>query len=237
MSKDDRPLTVMVEFQMRAEATTPEEWLAEWAIRGDDALHGEPETDTYAAALNEDDDHQVLIFERYRNGERSLAAHIDRPAHQELNTAMGEGKMTKRRVMTSRFHDLADFGWWSRPDADPSPKGAVLRFVGFRFDSDDQRDTFVELTGRHGEYCRENEPGTLIYGAGLAIADADREIDQHGGDLVFVMACSNQAAAEQHAEDPRHLALVAELAERGIVSEPTFRRSYLTSGHGFLWKP
>jgi quinol monooxygenase YgiN len=236
MSSDDRPFTVMVEFQIRPEATTTQEWLTEWGVRADDALHGEPGTSAYGSALNEDDDHQVLVYERYRNGDSSLAAHMERPAHSVLTDTMGERKMTKRRVMSSRFHDVADFGWWSRPDADPSPQGAVVRFVGFHFDTDDQRETFLELTREHAAYCWDNEPGTLVYGAGVAAADADREIDQHAGDLVFVMVCADQSAADKHAEDPRHVALGEELAGRQIASEPSFRRTYITTGHGFLSK-
>ena len=236
MSSDDRPFAVMVEFQIRPEATTTEEWLTQWGVRADDALHGEPETGAYASALNEDDDHQVLVFERYQCGDRSLQFHLDRPAHGVLNDTMGERRMTKRRVMTSRFHELPDFGWWSRPGADPSQPGAVVRFTGFRFDTGGQQDLFIERTREHAAYCWDNEPGTLVYSGGIAASDADREIDQCAGDLVFVSVYTDMAAADAHNDDPRHVVLGEELERAGVVSEPTFRRTYVTTGHGYLWK-
>ncbi|MFT7649812.1 MAG: quinol monooxygenase YgiN [Candidatus Poriferisodalaceae bacterium] len=236
MSSDERPFGVMVEFQIRPEAATTEEWLAEWGVRALDALHGEPETGTYASALNEDDDNQVLVFERYQHGDRSLEAHMARPAHDVLTDTMGERRMTKRRVMTSRFHELPDYGWWSRPGTDPSPAGAVVRFTGFHFDTDAQRDTFIERTREHAAYCWNNEPGTLVYSGGIAISDADREIDQQSGDLVFVAVYTDVAAADTHNDDPRHVALGEDLARDGVMSAPAFRRSYITTGHGYLWK-
>jgi hypothetical protein len=54
--------------------------------------------------------------------------------------------------MSSKFYDLADYGWWSRSDnAQPLLEGAVIALVGFRFED-----------------------------------VADRELDQRGGDIVFV---------------------------------------------------
>lgn len=237
MSSDDRPFGVMVEFQIRPEATTTDEWLSEWNRRAEDALHAEPETNAYAAALNADDDHQVLVFERYQHGERSLQAHLDRPAHSVLDDTMGERKMTKRRVMSSRFHELTDCGWWSRPGVDPSPSGAIVRFTGFKVGSEDKRDTFVERTREHAAYCWDTEPGTLVYSGGIAMVDADREIDQRAGDLVFIAVYADMAAADAHNDDRRHVALAEALVTDGIVSEPTFRRTYVTTGHGFCWRP
>lgn len=237
-ASDDRPMTVMVEFQVRSESTSVDAWLDEWAIRAHDAAIGEPATSAYAAAVNVDADDQILVFERYRNGESSLKAHVDRPAHAALNETMGTRGMTRRRVMSSRFHDQPDFGWWSRSDGDiASPEGALVVFVGFRFDDEEHRSTFLEMSGEHANYCWEHEPGTLIYSTGVALADADRELDQERGDTVFVMVCSDPDAAEQHANDPRHLALVEEMERLGIGAEPTFRRTYRTTGHGYIWKP
>ena len=49
MSSDNRPMTAVVEFQIRPENTTMEEWLDEWQKRAEDALEFEPETTAYEA--------------------------------------------------------------------------------------------------------------------------------------------------------------------------------------------
>lgn len=233
----DRPMTTMVEFQIRPENTSVDAWLDEWEKRADDALHGEPETSAYASAINLEDAKNVLVFERYVNGDSSLQRHIDRPAHATLTGTMGERRMTKRRVMSSRYFDVPDFGWWSRPETvGPTQEGVVIAILGFRFADDHQLATYLELAVQHAAYCWENEPDTLIYSAGIAAADADRELDLRKGDLVFVMACSDMTAMEKHSNDPRHVALGPKLTELGIEPEPKFLRTYRTTGRGFLWR-
>ena len=234
---DNKPMTTMVEFQIRPENTSIEAWLDEWQKRADDALHGEPETSAYASAINLEDAKNVLVFERYVNGNSSLQRHVDRPAHATLTETMGERRMTKRRVMSSRYFDVADFGWWSRPETvEPTHDGAIITLLGFRFAEDHQLATYVERVTQHAAYCRENEPDTLIYSAGIAAADADRELDLLKGDLVFVVACTDMAAVEKHSNDPRHVALGPEFTRLGIEPEPRFVRTYRTTGRGFLWR-
>ncbi|MCZ6458514.1 MAG: antibiotic biosynthesis monooxygenase [Gammaproteobacteria bacterium] len=233
----NRPMTTMVEFQIRPENTSLEAWLDEWEKRADDAQHGEPETSAYAAAINLEDAKNVLVFERYVNGNSSLQRHVERPAHKTLTETMGERRMTKRRVMSSRYFDVADFGWWSRPEtAEPTLEGAIIAILGFRFADDQQLATYLELASQHAAYCRENEPDTLIYSAGVAAADADRELDLLKGDVVFVMACTDMAAVEKHSNDPQHVALGHKFTELGIDPEPKFLRTYRTTGRGFLWR-
>jgi hypothetical protein len=151
---------------------------------------------------------------------------------------MGERNMTKRRVMSARYYDVPGLGWWARNEAgNASPEGAVIVILGMRFENDEQRSGFIELSNGHAGYCWENEPDTLIYSGGIAAADADRELDLETGDLVFVMACSDMAAVEKHANDPAHLALEPKMMERlGTVVEPRFLRTYRTTGHGFLFR-
>jgi quinol monooxygenase YgiN len=230
------PFSVLIEYQVRTENNSVAEWLDVWNDRGEDARVGEPETDAYVAAVNLADESNVLVFERYANGQSSLDAHVDRPAHAQLMEAMGSRQMTRRRVMSTGFSDLADYGWWARSGSlDPGDRGVVLMALGFRFGSDEDRATYIKASREHAAYCWDAEPDTLIYSAGLAMADADREIDLHKGEVVFVMACTDLAAANRHANDPRHLALMAEL-EANIQMERTFLRSYKTTGHGFLWR-
>lgn len=235
-SETTSPFSVLIEYQVRTDNNSVGEWLDVWNDRGEDARVGEPETDAYVAAVNLADESNVLVFERYANGQSSLDAHIDRPAHGELMDAMGSRQMTMRRVMTTKFSDIGDYGWWARPGtADPASPGVALIALGFRFGSDSDLATYLEASREHAAYCWDAEPDTLVYSAGLAMADADREIDLHTGDVVFVMACTDLAAVDKHANDPRHVALMAEL-KASIQMERTFIRSYKTTGNGFLWR-
>ncbi len=75
------------------------------------------------------------------------------------------------------------------------------------------------------------------YSGGFAAADADRELDLLKDDLVFVMACTDKAAIDKHANDPQHLALGEQYADKlGGPVEPKFMRTYRTTGQGFLWR-
>ena len=60
----NNPFTAIVEFEIRPENNSMEEWLQAWRPRGDDALHGEPDTTAYAALPSAENPNQVLIFER-----------------------------------------------------------------------------------------------------------------------------------------------------------------------------
>ncbi|TDJ38213.1 MAG: hypothetical protein E2O61_04805 [Gammaproteobacteria bacterium] len=233
----DQPMTAIVEYQIRNENTTMDEWLAEWDKRAEDARVGEPETTAYASAINLENALNVLVFERYAKGNSSLRLHTDRPAHHTLIEVMGERRMTKRRVMSSRFSDVADFGWWGRPEChDGNGEGIVLVILGLRFADAGMGEAFIKLSSEHAAYCWKNEPDTLIYSGGLARSDADRELDIKEGDLIFVMGCTDMAAVEKHRDDPNHLALGAKMVEKQLQMENTFRRMYKTTGHGFLWR-
>ncbi len=233
----DQPMTAIVEYQIRKENTTIGEWLAEWEKRAEDARVGEPETTAYAAAVSLENDLNVLVFERYAKGNSSLGLHMQRPAHSTLNEVMGERRMTKRRVMSSHFTDVPDFGWWGRPESqDANAESVILVILGLRFEDDGMRDEFVNLSTQHAAYCWEHEPDTLIYSGGLAASDADRELDIKKGDLIFVMGCTDMAAVEKHRDDPNHLALGAKFADKGITMQNTFSRMYRTTGKGYLWR-
>ena len=233
----DQPMTAIVEYQIRQENSTMDEWLAEWDKRAEDARQGEPETTAYASAVNLDNALNVLVFERYAQGDRSLGLHADRPAHTALIDTMGERRMTKRRIMSTRFTDLNDFGWWGRPEShDGNAEGMILVILGLRFADAEMTEAFVKLSSEHAAYCWENEPDTVIYSGGLARTDADRELDIKQGDLIFVMGCTDMAAVEKHRDDPNHLALGAKMVEQQLAMENTFRRMYRTTGKGFAWR-
>lgn len=238
MNENDRPMTAIVEFQVRTETTTRDEWLDEWQKRADDAYEHEPETSAYEAAVSVTDDSRVLIFERYERGRSSLQKHMERPAHTLLQETMGARRMTKRRVMGNVGTDITDYGWWSRQDKG-SPQqtaGMPLTLLRMRFDETTQRDTFVEMSGKHARYCWGEEPETLIYSAAIALNDAKPDSPLARDDLLFVMACTDDAAEQKHAVDPQHVALGAKLEEAGLDLSGGVAFQYRTTGRGFLWR-
>ncbi len=229
------PITVLVEYEIRAETTTMEEWLQVWSHRGEDALLGEPETSAYEALTSLQEAQQVLIFERYVNGDASVQAHIARPAHATLMETMGARRMTRRRVMTNVFADVDGYGWWARPEqvATMRDSGIQVTTIVTRFADDVSRQKYIDLTGAHADYCQTMEPGTLIYAGGIAVRDSDRGPEIKAGDLLFVAAFADEAAAEQHRVDVEHLKLQRKLEE--IARERVLVQSYKTTGCGFLW--
>jgi len=236
MTIGDFPLTALVEYQVRTETTTVNEWLDVWQERGQDALIGEPDTSAYAAALSLQDESHVLVFERYAQGQSSIDAHIARPAHAALMETMGEGNMTRRLVMSNVYADIENYGWWDRAGSDESmcEAGISITLIGTRFADDAMKQRYIEVTGEHAQYCREVEPGTLIYSGGLALRDSDRGPDSKAGDMLFVAAFANEQAAIQHRDDPRHVALQPVLNE--IERERTFMLSYKSAGKGYFWR-
>ena len=104
----ENPQTVLVEFEIRKENTTAEQWVAQWAKRALDAWHHEPETLAYEAMVSLEDDSRILIFERYANGKASVEAHMARPSHQELESAMREAQLTRRLVRKTAAADIPD---------------------------------------------------------------------------------------------------------------------------------
>ena len=102
----DASMTAIVEFQIRPENVTMDGWIDIWDRRAQDAWEGEPETSAYAAAVNLEDERNVLVFERYTRGASSIRKHSERPAHAELQRTMGERRVTKRMVMSALFDDI-----------------------------------------------------------------------------------------------------------------------------------
>ena len=65
------PLTALVEYEVRVENSEVGQWLDVWQARGQDALFGEPETFAYEAMQSQQNADQILVFERYKNGQSS----------------------------------------------------------------------------------------------------------------------------------------------------------------------
>ena len=73
----------------------------------------------------------------------------------------------------------------------------------------------------------------MIYSGGIAVRDNDRGPDIKAGDLMFVAAFADDAAAEKHRIDEAHLALQEKLA--GVSRERVWVQQYESTGCGFLW--
>ena len=231
------PMTAIVEFEVPADEMSMDDWLTLWGPRGDDARDYEPECSGYEAMVSVEDPTRVLAYERYTNGDSSLAFHMQRPSHGELAKALGESGLNMKRTFISKFVDLPGYGWWSRPERQAlfADVGALVVFLGMNFAGEAERDAFIEISGEHADYCHGAEPDKLVYSGGLSVPDTMYGIDVEA-DLVFVMACTDLASMEQHRDDPRHLALGEPMAKAGCMPEIAFTKTYRTTGKGYLWR-
>lgn len=228
-------ITAVVEYQIRPENNSMRDWLDVWSIRGRDAQQGEPETNAYATAVNLDDPNNVVVFERYARGTKSVKLHTQRQAHADLMQVMGERNMTKRQVMTAVFSDLPDFGFWSRPSVLPTTSSR-LTLLGLRFSKPTMQARWIEMVGEHAAYCQTAEEPTLIYSAGLASRDAEKEIGVRAGDLIVAMLSADEAGVGVHQNDARHLKLQAAFASEGMERDLLFARRYQVTGDGYWWR-
>ena len=237
MSNENRPMIAVVEFEIQTETTTMAEWLDEWEKRAEDAYDFEPETTAYEAAVHVEDETRVLVYERYERGLASLQTHMERPSHKVIGEAMGAGRMIKNRTLVNIAYDVPDYGWWSRPDFASPAKGADQSFIllGMKFASTAHRDQFITTSTEHAHYCWTAEPDTLIYAGGI-VADFPDSNPWAEDDLLFVMACTDAAATEKHAQDPNHLALGEKLRNEGVQITTAQPTQYRTTGRGFLWR-
>lgn len=223
-------MTALVEYQVRTDVTTIADWLGEWQKRAQDALEAEPETTTYAAAVSLEDESCLFFYEHYENGSAGLKFHMERPSHAVLNETMGARRMTKRRVMSTGFFDLPDFGFRGRGGITLIQSGAIFVLTGLRFGDDAHRSDFIRMSRDHADHCFVEEPDTLIYSGGIVARDADRGPDIKQGDLIFIMACTDMAAVEEHYRDRQHF------IDAGVEMTTTFQKMYRMTGHGFLVK-
>lgn len=234
----DVPLTTLVEFQIREENNNMGEWLSAWEPRGRDAMLGEPETTGYEACTNLEQPSQVMIYERYERGGRSLRAHMQRKAHRELNQAMGARRMTKRRVFSGLvFADIPGAGYWGRERRELTEKqrrrGTLLFILAFRFREEWMRDKWTEIMTQLAEWDRENEPGTLTYAGGIVAADLPK-MNIKKGDFVWVSEFADRRAMEEHQVEPHHVAVGKAAQDAGVVWETVWTGAYRTTGRGFM---
>lgn len=110
--------------------------------------------------------------------------------------------------------------------------GISITLIGTRFADDAMRQCYIDMTGEHAQYCRQAEPGTLIYSGGLALRDSARGPAIKTGGMLFVATFVDEPAANQYRDDPRHLALQPILND--IDRERTFLLSCTSTGKGYL---
>lgn len=236
MTDANATMTALVEYQVRTAEISTADWLQIWQARAQDALQAEPETTGYAAAVSLDDESCLFFYEHYVHGTESLKLHMDRPSHSVLKETMAAGRMTKRRVMSTGFYDLPDFGWHRRGEDTLIRRDAVVVLSGLRFGDDAVRRDFIRMAQDFADYCFAEELDTLIFSCGIAGRDVDRGPDIKQGDVIFFMVCSDMAAVEKHNQDPRHLQLAQHFIDAGLEMALTFQNMYRTTGHGFLAK-
>lgn len=225
------PMTALVEYQVRTDKTTVDEWLKEWQKRAQDALEAESQTTTYASAVSLEDESCLFFYEHYENGRAGLESHLQRPSHAALNETMGARRMTKRRIMGTGFFDLPNFGWRGRDGGALVSVCALFEISGLRFDSEAQRCEAIRLLREHLKHNFSQEPGTLIVSGGIATQDSDRGPDIKKGDLILIVVSFDRAAMETH-----RLRLNERIIYAGIEVKSSFKKMYRTTGHGFLLK-
>jgi hypothetical protein len=225
------PMTALVEYQVRSDETTVYEWLKEWQKRAQDALYGESQTTTYASAASLEDESYLFFYEHYENGRAGLKSHLERPSHAVLNETMGARRMTKRRIMGTGFFDLPDFGWRGRGGGALVSDCAIFELSGLRFGSEAQRCEAIRLLRELLIDRFSQEPETLIFSGGIATEDSDRGPDIKQGDLILIKASFDRAAMETH-----RLSIDERIIDAGIEVKSSFKKTYRTTGHGFLLK-
>jgi len=232
-----RPMSCIVEYNIRKENTTMEKWLEMWKPRAVDARDGEPETSAYAACINTNNPERVLVFERYDHGMASIKLHSEREAHKTLIQTMFEKNVTKYQALPGLlFYDIPGYGWWSRPGKQRKDKDTILIVTVLRFEQPWMLDKYIQITTEFNKYVWENEPDTLIYSGGIATTDVkkgDYEIKK--GDFISIFECTDQAALQKHADDPEHRdRLPTQFNRAGVKIKGVTQMYYRTTGIGFM---
>ena len=212
MSSNDQPITVIVEFRIRTETTSLDEWLDAWQARAEDAWEHEPDTTAYEAAVHVEDDSRVLVYERYECGLPGLETHMARPSHKTIGEIMGARRMNESRPVANVALDVPDFGWWAREGSAPQARaaGQPLTILAMRYADEAHRGRYLELAGQHASGRRAAEPDTLVHAAAIAGDDLESASPLRQGDLLLVTAHTDDDAEKQTAE--REAALDAKLA-------------------------
>ena len=110
----------------------------------------------------------------------------------------------------------------------------LLTLFALRFPDAEIRIQFIDATRSHSHYCWENEPETQVYGLGIVTSEPQDSYGVKTDDLMVVMICSDDEALAKHRDDPKHLALGAQIVGLGIEVENTFSKTYHLTSHGFL---
>ena len=153
-------------------------------------------------------------------------------AASKINKIFGSKKAD--RVMPAvHFRDVDGFGFWNRGDVIPSRDGVFCWSVS-RFKDDWMREKWLALTQPFAEWCKVNEPDTLIYSGGIALHD-NSYYNIRKGDLIFVNLYTCAEAKETHDRSTKHMELIKSFKDHGL--EYTYSsKMYGLTLHGFLWR-
>ncbi len=215
--------TILTEYQV--DPASIDKWLGHWRSSALDALNSATLVSAHEAALSDENDSSLLIYERHTAGSST-----PRP----YQPASANGQVSAMQI---ECHDIDGFGWWSRNLVGPQQGHLNLSMTCLRFPDEGHRQGFIKLSQNHATYCWVAEPDTLIYSAGIVTNYSESELDIKSGDIIFIMGCTDQTAVQKHLEDSKHVALGYELYDAGVRLAPTFSKSYKTYGDGFFYKP
>lgn len=176
---------------------------------------------TCISALEQADESNCLLLMRSAGQPLDLASdEISQPALESFQLQV-------------TLESVEGYGWWQpRPVA--KPEGMLLTLFALRFPDAEIRTQFIDATRSHSHYCWENEPETQVYGLGIVTSEPQDSYRVKTDDLMVVMICSDDEALAKHRDDPKHLALGAQIVGLGIEVENTFSKTYHLTSHGFL---
>lgn len=247
--------TGLAGYEVRDEVTTALGWLKTWGLRAADAREYEPLTSAQIGCVSLKNPNEVLIYERYTRGQKSVQEHFARPAHKVMEEVLTEKKLTRKRLVAGILgEDL--WGWVRSPEERslaqlksaeaPGPKGTLLFLNVRRFGSEKQLEDWVKLMKDQFQYCWEHEPDTLCYYGGRILKPGERGAPVQKGDMFFVMECSNGAAMKKHSDAPApyganmmktyESTTKADPNAKGITYETILEVTYRTTDAGFMTK-
>eukprot|EP00935_MAST-01C_sp_MAST-1C-sp1_P001238 g1238.t1 len=226
------PISFFVEFQVRTENCTTEEWLDAFQGRAAAALEEEPGTYCYEALTNASKPNHVLVYERYAS-EAAQKAHSATPAHKAFTDALGQKRMTKRMVMQGQFKERAGFPFGAKEMNSSSTRVLFVNTDKKNFGIKEFGDDYWANFQANGPVSKtfHGEPGTDSYIFG-ELEKAQRG-DLEDGMFSIVEAYNDEESLRAHLE--RMFPPEGKL--NGKTANDMWPTMWEPSGKGFLSRP